>query len=235
MRMSLSDQDMPAADKANTDNAVLAGARERVIALLTDRYADDTITLEEFEARLDQLHAAKSASELNSLMRDLAVRTAGTVAGTARSDAARAAGQNDVAPGPGAQPLEGRLLAVLGEAKRTGRWMVPRRLEMRVMLGEVLIDLRDAELPLGESEIALVGVLGRVRVLVPSGVVVDSEMDAILSTVRNDAERDDAYPFATTVIRLTGSAVLTEVLVRVGPAGEPSERAWKKAKQKRRR
>src|SRR5215218_1619626 len=235
MRMSLSDHDTPAADKANSDNAVLAGARERVIALLTDRYADDTITLGEFEARLDQLHATKSASELNSLMRDLAILPSGTVAGTAGNDAPRAATRYEVAAAPGAQPLEGRLLVVLGETKRTGRWVVPRCLEMRMILGEVLIDLRDAVLPGGESELALVGVLGRVRVLVPPGVVVESDVDAILSTVRNDAERDDAYPFATTVIRLTGSAVLTEVLVRVGPAGEPSERAWKKAKQKRRR
>jgi len=232
--MSLSDHNMRAAEQPATDNEVLAGARERMIALLTDRFAEDALTQEEYEARLEQLNAAKSASELNSLMRELVVRRDGGATAAERA-AMRVGAPYHAAPAPGAQPLEGRLLAVLGEAKRTGRWIVPRRLEMRVMFGEVLIDLRDAELPLGESEIALVGVFGRVRVLVPSGVMVDSAMDAILSTVRNDAERDDAYPFAGTVIRLTGSAVLTEVLVRVGPAGEPSERAWKRAKQKRRR
>jgi len=230
--MSLSDHNMRAADQATTDNAVLAGARERVIALLTDRFANDMLTQDEFEARLDQLHAAKSASELNRLMRDLEVPSFATFA--AGQDATRLDAQYG-ALGLGAPPAEGRLLAVLGETKRTGRWLVPRRLEMRVMLGEVLIDLRDSVLPTGESELAIVGVLGRLRVLVPPGVVVDSEMDAILSTVRNEAERDDAYPFASTVIRLTGSAVLTEVLVRVGPAGETSERAWKQAKPKRRR
>jgi Domain of unknown function (DUF1707)/Cell wall-active antibiotics response 4TMS YvqF len=233
--MSLSDHNMRAADKATTDNAVLAGARERVIALLTDRYAADSITQSEFEARLDQLHAARSASELNSLMRDLEVRWPGPAVGAAARDATRVDAQYDAALRLGEPPPEGRLLAALGETKRTGRWLVPRRLEMRVMLGEVLIDMRDAVLPTGESELAMVGVLGRIRVLVPPGVVVDTDMDAILSTVRNDAERDDAYPFASTVIRLTGSAVMTEVLVRVGPAGETSERAWKQAKQKRRR
>jgi hypothetical protein len=233
--MSLSDQNIRAAGHADSDNPVLAGARERVVALLTDRFADDTLTRDEFEARLEQLRSATSASELNSLMRELEVRPAGAFPAGARRDATRVDARYDAALAFGAPPPEGRLLAVLGEAKRSGRWLVPRRLEMRVMLGEVLIDLREAVLPGRESEIALVGVLGRLRVLVPPGVMVDSTMDAILSTVRNETEHDEGRPFATSLIRLTGSALLTEVLVRVGPPGEPAERAWKQAKPKRRR
>ena len=232
--MSLSDQNIRAADHPAAENAVLAAARERVIALLTDRYADDTITLEEFEARLDQLHSAKSASELNTLMRGLSGRPTGAVSTAAAHDPAQVGAQYDAALAHVA-PLEGRLLAVFSETKRIGRWVVPRRLEMRVMFGEVLIDLRDAVLPVGETELALVGVFGRLRLLVPPGVVVDSTMDAILSTVRNETEHDELRPFAASRIRLTGSAVLTEVLVRVGPPGETADRAWKQAKPKRRR
>ena len=222
--MSLSDQSSRAADHPDPDNEVLAGARERVTALLTDRYAERTLTLDEFEARMERLRSAKTAAELNSLMRDLTVLPA---------DAGGTAAEGAAAVLHDAAPATGRLLSILSETKRSGYWVVPRRLDMRVIAGNVLLDLRDAVLPVGETEVALMGVLGRVRVLVRPGVVVDTTLASIVSTVRNDAEPDPARPFAASLIRITGDAVLTEVMVRVAPAGERAERAWRQAKLKR--
>jgi len=233
--MSLSDHNFPAADDPFADNEVLAGARDRVTALLADRFADGTLTLEEYDARLNQLRVAKTASELNRLMRDLVIPPTAPIAAAVGREAAWAPASFDRTLAHGGAESKGRMIAILGETKRTGRWVMPRQLEMRMVLGEVLIDLRDAVLPAGECELALVGLLGRVRVLVPPGVMVDSTMDSLLSTVRNATEHDEARHFGQPVIRLTGTAMLTEVLVRVAPAGESPERAWKRAKPKRRR
>jgi hypothetical protein len=51
----------------------LHAARERVVRLLTDRYADETLTIEDFEARLDRLHALATPAALEAMARELAV------------------------------------------------------------------------------------------------------------------------------------------------------------------
>src|SRR5215207_316110 len=148
--MSLSDPTIRADDQPDTENAVLAGARERVISLLTDRLASGTLTQDEFESRLERLHAARTPSELNGLMRDLVGQPSAPVATAGGSDAAGYDRHYDAAAVYGRAPATGRLLAILSETKRSGRWVVPRRLEMRVIMGEVLIDLREAVLPAEE-------------------------------------------------------------------------------------
>jgi hypothetical protein len=48
-------------------------ARERVVRLLTDRYADDSLTLDAFEARLDALHQVSDVAALDAMAASLAV------------------------------------------------------------------------------------------------------------------------------------------------------------------
>jgi hypothetical protein len=50
---------------------VSPAARERVIALLTERYAQDHLTLDEFERRAAAAYAARSLDELAALTADL--------------------------------------------------------------------------------------------------------------------------------------------------------------------
>ncbi|MEO6527441.1 MAG: hypothetical protein ABIP93_12500 [Gemmatimonadaceae bacterium] len=136
--------------------------------------------------------------------------------------------QGDAAP-------DDQLSAILGEATRTGPWVLPPLLDVQVVLGEVLIDLRDAVLPPVGCEIALFGLLGAFKLLVPQGVVVVDELTSLGSTVRNDAAHDGVRMIRTTRVRLTGTAVMSEVEVRVAASGESARRAWKQAKRKGRR
>src|SRR3712207_3225 len=61
-----------------TERAALEAARERAIRLLTDRFADDTLTVDEFEARLDRMYQAGTPGDLDALTSDL-VGTTGVV------------------------------------------------------------------------------------------------------------------------------------------------------------
>ena len=197
-------------------------ARERVIALLTDRFADDTITVEEFESRLERLHAARSVAELDLLMVDLMAAPSDGVAQRRH-------------PSPFGATSVGRMIAILGEAKRTGVWAVPQQLDVKVILGDLLIDLREAVLPPGGCDLALFSVLGQIRILVPPGVEVVDQLFPMLTTVNNDSEPPGAQAPLGQRVRLTGTVVLTEITVRIAPRGERASAAWKKAKRRWRR
>ena len=61
----------PAMPATPAERAALEAGRERAIKLLTDRFADDTLTVEEFEARLDRMYQAATPADLDALTSDL--------------------------------------------------------------------------------------------------------------------------------------------------------------------
>jgi hypothetical protein len=122
------------------------------------------------------------------------------------------------------------MLALMSETKQTGRWIVPRRLDVRAIMGDLFLDLRDAALPPGFCEIDVVAVMSNVKVLVPPGVVVEGLLTSVMAAVGNDAEDDGRLPTTAIRVRLTGIAFMSEVRVRVAPPGEPAKQAWRHAR-----
>src|SRR5689334_16804136 len=51
--------------------SALEAARERTIRVLTDRFADDTLTIEQFESRLDRMYKASTVAELDALLHEV--------------------------------------------------------------------------------------------------------------------------------------------------------------------
>jgi hypothetical protein len=215
----------PRADREGVPPAALAAltaARESAIALLTDRFADETLTVEEFEARLEQLYAARTSAELEVVMRGLAEAPTGVPVPPALARYSPAAGQATVP--------QSHLSAILASAKRVGRWLVPPFLEVQVVLGDAMIDLRDAMLPSGDCVIDVFAVLGDVKLLVPPGVVVNDTMSSVMGSVHNDAIDDGRMAPGGMQVRLTGTALLSEIGIRVALPGDPATSAWKRAK-----
>lgn len=208
-------------------------ARERVVRLLTDRYADDTLTVEEFEARLDRLHALHDPAALEAMARELEralerapERTAPTLpaypAPVAASYAASYAASTPASyPGPptwspNAPPGDGRIFAFMSNAKRRGAWAVPSRLRAVAMLGELVLDLREAVLP-PACEIELFALLGNVRVILPPGADAYVELDAVVGSADDRTPcRLPGRPATGPRVRVTGTAILGEVKVLGG-------------------
>src|SRR3982751_5509784 len=115
-------------------SAALEVARERTIRVLTDRFADDTISVEEFEARLDLMYKATSPQQLDALLYEVETR-APLVATPDAGPSAYEPGYDDPAPR--------RLVAFMSSARRSGRFMLPRKFEVLAIMGDVGIDLRD--------------------------------------------------------------------------------------------
>jgi hypothetical protein len=181
----------------------LVEARERAIRLLTDGFAYDVISVDEFEWRLGQLGQADSPRAIDALVADLG--TAG------QPPAVRGASSGVALP-------EGRILGVMSATRREGPWRVPQRLRVNAVMSEIRIDLRYAVLPPG-CTIDVSAVMANVQFIVPPGMVVDFDVGSFMATTRNDvrAQRLDGYLHPH--VRINGSAVMAEVRVRVKDLG----------------
>jgi Domain of unknown function (DUF1707)/Cell wall-active antibiotics response 4TMS YvqF len=133
--------------------------RERVMALLTQAASDGRLTLGEHSERAERACSARTLGELAALTADLAA--------------------------PSAQPirLDGRkpVAGIFGRERRDGRWVVPERLGVTAIFGEVVLDLREAVLQSRRSTVLATVVGGTLLLIVPDGVAVEMTGSAVLS------------------------------------------------------
>ena len=218
----------------------LAAARERAIRLLTDRYADDSLSTAEFESRLDRLYATATTVDVESLIVDIQVAQPLARAPQPPPRQGWAAGPDAalrpaVHGGHYVQRASRRLLCILGQRTVAGRWTAPEHLEVRAVLSEVVLDLRDAVFT-GDCEIDVLAVLGSVHILLPPDAELETQMGSVLGEVCDRAVAGVAPLTGRTsvLLRLTGTSVLSEVVVRRAPpnlpAGVPHKQAWKASK-----
>lgn len=120
--------------------------RSRAAALLEDAVGQGMITLAEFEERAGAAMAARVRRELDAVLADLPV------------------GDAVAAEEP---PLE--LSAGMGDLKRVGRWVVPRRITARCSMGSVKLDFTEADCRHREVELEVQCGWGNVTVIVPKG------------------------------------------------------------------
>jgi hypothetical protein len=159
--------------------------RERVADTLREAAAEGRLTLSELEERLDATFRARTYGDLEPITRDLPP------------------GRDLVRGGPPARPGDvrrtpdahgppvrtERIIAVFGDEKRSGRWEVPRRLEVTGVLGEVTIDFTEAIVRDRDIVVQVSVVLGSVTLVVPEGI---------------DVRMDAAYLLGDRKVRLTG-------------------------------
>lgn len=214
----------------------LVAARERAFRILTDRYADDTLALEEFERRLDLVYGAPSPAAVDAIVGDLPA--AGDLAGERLQPRAGAGwshpnvGVGTGGDGRGVGERGGRLLAVLAERRVSGGWPLPERLEIRALFAEVVLDLREVPLP-ADSTIDVSAAFAEVRLLVPEGVAVECRVGAVMASVDDRSVLPRGVPRA--VVRVTGTVALAELGVRTVPRGVAADASFRQVWRRARR
>jgi predicted membrane protein len=68
-----------------------------------------------------------------------------------------------------------RIVAVIGNDERSGRWRPGEDTRALALVGDCTLDLRQADVAGGERRITAIAVIGDVRVVVPPGVAVQLE------------------------------------------------------------
>ncbi|HEY3221021.1 MAG TPA: DUF1707 domain-containing protein [Gemmatimonadales bacterium] len=173
-------------------NAVPSAARERMVQLLTQHYANDDLTDAELEARLDRVYAATALSQLDAIVADLPALPG------SETRAVRAA------PAP-----DTHITAVFSGQERSLTGVVPRELKLRARLGYVELDLRQATFEPGVTVIDARAFLGFVQIRLPPGVRVESVGRSLFGLFSRKAAADAAGAAGggSSVVRITGRAV----------------------------
>ena len=157
--------------------------RDRVLDVLRDAAADGRLTAAEFDERMQAALSSRTLGEL-------AVLTA------------------DLVPGPGAAPAQAEDVVRIdqrgGSVRRTGGWVVPRRLELRPSWCDVTLDFTEAVIAADTLVIEMHMRGGSLILVTKPGIVVDADALAVRYT---DIEiGPDAKPGAPVILRvqLTG-------------------------------
>ena len=203
---------------ADAPVSTLNRAREQKISELSQHFANDDLSLDELERRIELVYKAGTIAELEAITADLRVAALALAARDAISVAPRRVLAADA--------RRGRLLAIMGESRRTGRWLVPGELRVVSLMSDTRLDLTQAVMATGTSEIHLSVVWSACRLIVPPGMRVINEMHAIMSSVTSSADEMDPPGSSRTdapTIRLTGTALMAEVKVVVRRREDPIE------------
>lgn len=177
--------------------------RERTIELLSRHFADDNISLDELERRIEDSYRASTVPALRELTRDLPADDCD-------------AQQRRAAPLPEAfAPERDRIVSIMAETKRRGLWRPARHLDIWSIMSDTRLDLTEAMLASGVTEIHLHGLMCAVKVTVPSGVRVVVQPAAFMSTVSDEPYDQPRVGSGAPVIRITGTLIMSELKVRV--------------------
>lgn len=164
-------------------------AQERVVGILTRHFANDLLTETELEARLQQVYAATTSSELDAIISDLpAVPAAGAPSVPAT-----------VAP---------TITALFSGEERQIVSRVPRELRVKARLGYVELDLTRATFEPGLTTINVRAFMGYVQIRFPPGVRVENEGHALFGFFAlKGGEPSEPEAGAERVVRVTGRAM----------------------------
>lgn len=129
----------------------------------------------------------------------------------------------------GGQELEsartGSLNALFGDVKRSGNWVVPKKTSAFLLFGDMMLDLREAELQPGENRIEVFTVFGDVRVLVPPGLRVETHGSTLLgdASVELGSTPAQSGPYVSLYI----SGGFGDVKIKAFAPGEKPSKRWR--------
>ena len=184
----------------------IEAVREKVVSALSLHFANDRLTMEELEHRLGLVYSARSPSELNQLLADL--------------PASVPAGASQVALAPADEvPRSRTIIAIMGEFRRQGAWMLSRHLHVVGVMGTARIDLRAATFAPGMTTINALGLMSEIMIIVPPGIGVEADGTGIMGCVDSLAELGSSTPGQPT-LRIRGLALMSNIRVIIRGIGE---------------
>ena len=201
--------------------------RQVTIDALCEHFANDVMSVEEFERRVDSAHQAETTEQLRELLLDLPGANLPSVPGSAP---AHARGYSVTTRD---QVKERSFaVAVMGGTRRAGRWSPALKNYAIAVMGGAEIDFREAVMGPGVTELQIFTLWGGVEVIVPPGMNVESHGIGIMGGFEHAPDRPPD-PNAPT-LRVTGLAVMGGVDITVRHAGESARDARRRRRQERR-
>jgi hypothetical protein len=198
----------------------LSRARELKINELSTHFANDDLSLEDLERRIEQVYKAASVAELETITADL--KSAATVAADLVR-AKRVKGKGNVPMGldlalTKLEVPNARLVSLMSSTRRVGRWTVPRELNVMAIMSDTKLDLTHAIMTANAVDIELRAVMASLRIIVAPGMRVVVDTNSFMSNIHSraaEAAGDTAASENAPTIRLTGFALMSDVKIVV--------------------
>jgi hypothetical protein len=209
--------------------------RQQTIDVLCQHYAAQTLDSAEFERRVGHAHSAVTAAEVRGLLADLpGLASAGASSQRAAApDAARRARGSEV---PADLVRDSQLVVgVLGAGMRKGNWIPARHVWSVGIMGGVDLDLREARLGPGVTEITAFAMFGGVKLIVPRDLQVECEGIGIMGGFDCDEDVKQVDDPEAPRVKVDGLALMGGVEVRVREPGESAGDARRRRRSDRRR
>ncbi len=201
--------------------------RQQVIDKLTESYAHDSIELEEFERRVDLAERVTTAEELEALISDLAP---GSLTPTGPETQALVPTSNKLVPLEDT-PQSRFLVAIFGSVTKAQDWTVPRQLKVVSVFGGADLDLREARLGPGVTEIKVVSVFGGASILVPPDLSVEVDGIGVMGAFEHHGSVKSVPRSPHCSVRISGVAVMGGVEVEERYPGESKRQARQRKKR----
>ena len=205
----------------------LEDRRERAVRRLGTHFAEDHLSVEEFEQRVDRVYSAATPVEIESVFQGLPTLVT--------SNVPERLGETKLPARVRAEhvPKQGFQIAVLSGNDRKGAWTPARQFTTIAIMGGAGLDLREARFGPGITEIRVVAIMGGVEVIVPPGLAVQTRGFGIMGGFDGiDQPSADPDPEAPIVI-IKGIAIMGGVEVVARMPGETARDAKRRRRDER--
>jgi len=206
--------------------------RQRTIDALCEHFASDTLDLNEFEKRIDLAHQAETVAELRGLLSDLATPTTAVVPSTEATPAVveRATLPLDRVARPELVRDNQFVVGLWGGPSRKGSWIPARHVWSFALMGGVELDLRQARLGPGVTEISVFAMWGGVEIIVPPDLQIEFSGMGIMGAFDCADDVGRVYDPDAPIVKINGLAIMGGAEVTVREQGETAREAKKRKK-----
>lgn len=217
--------------------------RQKAIDALCEAFAEDRIPVDEFERRVELAHRADTTQELRQLLAGLPGPS--VPAPITRDDSTELVEGHEPSPStylarrptqaPGQVRPTSFIAGVMGGGSRQGAWYPARTNYAMGFLGGFSLDLREAPLPPGVTEIKLLCFWGGGEIIVPPDVTVEVSILGIMGGFDYDHAVPGTLDPEAPVVHITGVCLMGGAEISVRYAGESSKDAKRRRREEKKR
>jgi hypothetical protein len=198
--------------------------REQVIQQLCRAFANDQLTTQELDARLDAAYRATTPAELHALV--------ATSSAVGPADSAAVATRDF--PPLVASGLPLRVSAMFANVRKQGDWEPPRITHASATFGEIVLDFREARIGPGVTEIHASATFASIEIIVPPGLHIQCDGSATFGEFSERVSLSAPPGVEAPTLRITGEALFAEVTVVMRLPGESARDAKRREREARR-
>ncbi len=184
----------------------IARLREETIDQLTLNYSHGELSLEAFERRLDQAMDAETHNELLSLTADLDLMVDSTFMEHKKRELSFMTGSNGAVN-------EQKIVSIFGSSKRQETWKVPKEIRVTNVFGDTVLDFNEAKFTSMTTRIIISSVFGSLKIFVPEGINVVSNVSCILADVKDKASYSNDVNEPTII--LDGFILFSDITIKL--------------------